>query len=78
MISQHDFNDLVATATEFIRSEGHRCVVSIDELLDELSDRLPLSEDTCTLLNLIVQLWDNPRIDQIPNGGIEFAWNENG
>ena len=78
MISADDFDDLLAVATEFIRSQGDGCLVSIGDLVDELGDRLPLSENTWTLLNVIGELWDNPHIDQVPCGWIDFAWNEEG
>jgi hypothetical protein len=52
--------DLVAAAREFIRSEGDSCIVSIGQLLDELSgefgDRLPVSLDTYKVLDLIETL----------------------
>jgi hypothetical protein len=48
--------DLVAAAREFIRGEG-RCVVSIWQMLDELSDkfgnRLPVSPNIYRALDLI-------------------------
>jgi hypothetical protein len=73
--------DLVAAAREFIRSEG--CVVSIYQLLDELTDkfgdRFQVPPDTYVVLNLIETLWDDPHIDQVPNtGSVEFAWNKKG
>lgn len=72
--------DVVAAARNFIRSQGHGCVVSIDELLEELSDKLgdgfPVSPDMLKLVDLIMTLWDDPRVDQVPGTGlIEFAWN---
>jgi hypothetical protein len=72
-------NDLVAAAREFVRSQGG-CVVSISELLDELSgkfgDRLPTSPDTYRVLDLIETLWADPHIDRVPDTAwIEFAWN---
>jgi hypothetical protein len=71
--------DLVVAAREVIRSEGG-CVVSIWQLLDELSDlfgnRFVVSPDTYKVLDLIETLWDDPHIDQVPGGGIEFALRE--
>jgi hypothetical protein len=74
--------DLVAAAREFIRGEGG-CVVSICQLLDELSDkfgdRFPVSPDTYKALDLIETLWADPHVDQVPyTETIEFAWNEKG
>jgi hypothetical protein len=75
--------DLVAAAREFIRSEGDGCIVSIDQLLDELSgkfgDRFPVSPDTYEVLDLIETLWADPHVDQVSHSGlIEFAWSEKG
>ena len=74
--------DVVAAAREFIRGEGG-CVVSICQLLDELSDmfgdRFPVSPDTYKALDLIQTLWADPHVDQVPyTESIEFAWNEKG
>ena len=79
----NDFDDLVAAACEFIRSEDDGCVVHISELLDELStkfgDRFRVSPETYKVLDLIWALWDDPHIEQVPGTGcIEFAWNEKG
>jgi hypothetical protein len=77
-----DFDDLVAAASEFIRRDGDGHVVSISELLDELShkfgERFPVSPDMEKLVDLIVTLWEDPHIDQPRRGWIEFAWNEKG
>ena len=59
------------------------CVVSIYQLLDELSgkfgDRFPVSPDTYEVLDLIETLWADPHVDQVPDMGlIWFAWNEQG
>jgi hypothetical protein len=76
-------DDVVAAAREFIRGEGEACVVSISQLLDELSDelgdRFPVSPDTYEVLDLIETLWADQHVDQVPEtGSIEFAWNEKG
>jgi hypothetical protein len=80
MLVTHD--DLVAAARELIRSEGDGCVVSIWELLDELSDkfgdRFGVSPDTDDVLRLIETLWADPEIHQVPDGWIEFGWNGGG
>jgi hypothetical protein len=75
-------NDVVAAAREFIRDEDG-CVVSICQLLDELSDmlvdRFPVSPDTYKALDLIETLWADPHVDQVPyTESIEFAWNKKG
>jgi hypothetical protein len=69
-------DDVVAAAREFIRGEGD-CVVSIWQLLDELTDkfgdRFPVSPDTYKALDLIETLWADPHVDQVPHGCIDFA-----
>ena len=74
--------DLVDAAREIIRHED-QCVVSITELLEDLShkfgDRFHFSLTMYQLVDLIETLWEDPHIDQVPNTGlIEFAWNESG
>jgi hypothetical protein len=73
--------DVAAAAREFIRSEGGY-VVSICQLLDELSDmfgdRFPVSPDTYKALDLIQMRWADPHVNQAPHGSIEFAWSEEG
>jgi hypothetical protein len=74
--------DYLAAAREFVHSQGG-CVVSIWELLDELSgkfgDPFPVSPDTYEVLELIETLWADPHIDQVPGTrSIEFAWNAKG
>jgi hypothetical protein len=73
--NEESFDQLVAAARAFIRNE-EGCIVSIGELLEGLSGRLSVPEDTYTVLNLIAELWDDPHIDQVPDtGDVEFAWN---
>src|ERR1700738_19403 len=63
-------DDVVAAVREFIRSEGHACVVPISVLLDELSDkfgdRFPASPDTYEGVDLIETVLgtcvDRPRV----------------
>ena len=59
-----DAPDLVAATREFIRREGHACVVSIYRLLDELSEmfgnRFVVSPDVYKVLDLIETLWADP------------------
>ena len=74
--------DLVVAAREFIRGEGG-CVVSIWQMLDELSDkfgnRLPVSPNIYRALDLLETLWADSHVNQVPNTeAIEFAWNEKG
>jgi hypothetical protein len=73
-------DDLVDAARELIRSHDDRCIVSIYDLLDELSDKFSdgflVSPDTHKLLNLIWMLWDEPHIYSPDLGGIEFVWDE--
>lgn len=62
-------------------SEGHGCIVSIGELLEELSDKFgdpfPVSPEMHKLVDLIVML--DPRVDQVPGTGlVDFAWNDKG
>ena len=37
-----------------------------------------MSPDVDMVLRLIWALWDDPHIDQVDDGSIEFAWNEEG
>jgi hypothetical protein len=57
-------------------------VISIDEVLETLrdtfGDRFPISDDTYKVIRIVNELWDDPHIDQIDNGGIEFCWNKRG
>jgi hypothetical protein len=70
--------DVLAAARAFIRSEDG-CVVSIFDLLDELSDELGDQFVAGQALWLIEELWADVHIDQVPNTGwVEFAWNEAG
>jgi hypothetical protein len=77
----HEVSDnLVAAACEIIRSEGDGCIISIDELLDKLSenfgDRFLMSSDTDKMLTLIRMLWDEPHIHNPEQGWIEFVWDD--
>jgi hypothetical protein len=68
----------LAAAREFIRSEDG-CVVSMSELLDELSDDVGEQFGAGQAVWLIEELWADAHIDQVPNTGwVEFAWNEAG
>ena len=74
----------VAAAREpTFAAEGHGCVVSIWELLDELSgkfgDRFPVSPDTYEVLDLIETLWARPaRRPGLREGMDPVRWNEKG
>jgi hypothetical protein len=77
------FRDVVAAQRDVIRDEDGGCVVSIGQLLEELSDKLGgrfvVSSDMHRLVDLIEELWADPHVDQVPHTGcIEFAWNEPG
>jgi hypothetical protein len=58
--------DLVAAAREKIRNRGDACIVSVFELLDELSaefgDRFSASSDTYLILDLVEALWADPHV----------------
>lgn len=74
--------DVVAAAREVIRAEEHRCVVSVSQRLDELGHRFGgkflVTSEMYQLVDLIETLWDEPHIEQVPYGRIEFAWDEVG
>jgi hypothetical protein len=71
--------DVYSAVRAFIRSQGDGCIVSMTQLLDELSETLGDQFGACRSLNLIETLWADPHIDQVPDTGwVEFAWNEVG
>lgn len=71
-------------AREFIRRRYDQdgCVVGIGELLEYLDDRFGeaagITGDVGLVLNLCVDLWADPHIDQVPGGWIDFCWHEAG
>jgi len=71
-------------AREFIRMrfEEDGCVVGIGEVLEHLDDRFGeaagITGDVWIVLNLCMDLWADPHIDQVPGGWIDFCWNEAG
>jgi hypothetical protein len=68
--------DVLAAAREFIRTQGG-CVVSIRELMNELTDELGDWFGVEQALTLIEALWDDPHVDQVHDAGlVEFAWSE--
>lgn len=77
--SMDRLNELLVAATEFVRAQAPY-VVSINEVLDELSDRFPdrfqVSDEVIEVFKLIAMLWDDPRIEAPHIGWIEFAWSE--
>jgi hypothetical protein len=74
-------DDVLAAARVLIHREGG-CIVSIWQLLDEMTDKFddqfPVSPDAYKALDLIETLWDDPHVNQVPHGWIEFSWNEKG
>lgn len=79
----YDEDQLVHVARERIRREGHACIVSIEDLLHELSeqfgDRFFLSDTVYNVLELIHTLSEDPHIDLVTDMGfIWFVWNEQG
>ena len=71
-------------AREFIRLRFQEdgCVIGIGEVLEHLDEvfgeRAGITSDVRTVLNLCVDLWADPHIDQVPGGWIDFCWNEAG
>ena len=71
-------------ARTFIRSEYDKngCVIGIWELLEHLDEvfgeQAGITSDVPTVLGLCVDLWEDPHIDQVPDGWIDFCWNEKG
>ena len=76
------FEELVAAAREFIRSEGGRAVETrevLEELNRKFGDRFPTCAPALTVLELIKALWADPDIDRVPDAAwAGFAWNERG
>lgn len=75
-----DDEELVAAAHNLIRESGDRNIVSISEVLDELSEkfdnRFLVTDDMRRLLWVIEELWMDPHIDRPNSDWIEFAWCE--
>lgn len=75
---------LVDSARAFIRQryEEDGCVVSISDLLNHFDERFGAAarptDDVPTVLGLCYELWEDPHIDQVHDGGIDFCWNEEG
>ncbi len=82
--AQDRWQAMFDAAREFIRCryEEDECVIGIGEVLEHL-DKLfgedsGLTSDVGTVLSLCVELWTDPHIDQVCDGGIDFCWNETG
>jgi hypothetical protein len=72
-------------AREYIRcydggSRHHGCgtVVSLDELLSEIDDLIPITPELQTVLSLFYDLWNDPNINPVDDDKIEFIWDEKG
>ena len=82
--SRDRWNAAFDAAREFIRGryEEDGCVVGIGEVLEHLDDRFGeaagITGDVGLVLNLCVDLWADPHIDQVPGGWIDFCWNKAG
>jgi hypothetical protein len=74
--------DVVAAARDLIWNYGEGRIVSVSQLLDNLSerfgDRFNVSPDVYKVLDLMATLQDEPQIDQSQSGWIEYVWNEQG
>ena len=86
--SRHQFAtdpELFVKAREFIRCydggsrhHGRGVVVTVDELLDELSSIMPITPEVHTIITLVNDLWNDPNIDPVDDDKIEFVWVEKG
>jgi hypothetical protein len=71
-------------AREFIRLQFREdgCITSVGEVLEHLDDRFGkaagITTDVSTVLDLCAALWEDPHIDQVPSGWIDFCWREKG
>lgn len=75
--------EVLAAARQIVHNAGHACIVSIWQLLDELTNHVgtqfKVTPEMHQLLDLIEALWADPHVDQVPaTGEVEFAWNEAG
>jgi len=74
--------DVVAAARDLIWNNGEGRIVSIFQVLDNLSqrfgDRFNVSPAVYKVLDLMGTLQDDPQIDQSQSGWIEYVWNEQG
>lgn len=78
------WNAIFDAARAFIRDQhaADGCVVGIGEVLEHLDERFGeaagITSDVTTVLNLCTTLWEDPHIDQVADGFIDFCWNEAG
>lgn len=78
------WNEAFDAARAFVRLryEEDGCVVSIGEVLTHLDECFVAADgftgDVTAVLNLCAALWDDPHIDQVRGGWIEFCWNQAG
>lgn len=78
------FEAAVSSARAFIhlQHDGGGGVVGIGEVLEHLDEvfgkDIGLTSDVGIVLNLITALWEDPHIDQVPGGWVDFCWNPAG
>ncbi len=71
-------------AREFLRLQFQEdgCVTGIREVLEHLDARfgrsVGMTTDVDLVLGLCATLWEDPHVDQVAEGYIEFCWNEVG
>lgn len=74
------FDQLFETARNLIRNADDHDLVTVTEVLDELSERFPqrfrVSSDTYEVLGLIAMLWQDPHIFNPGDDVIEFGWRD--
>jgi hypothetical protein len=69
--------EIFIAAREYIRSQGNACIVSISQLLEELSYTLDDGFGAGQVVRLTHELWADAHVDQIPESElIEFAWSD--
>lgn len=83
-INQSDWEMAFDASREFIRNtyEKEGCVVGIGEVLQHLDEvfgeAAGLTSDVGTVLSLCFELWADPHVRQVAEGGIEFFWTDAG
>ncbi len=71
-------------AREYIRLQFAEdgCVTGIREVLEHLDARFGrsagMTTDVDLVLGLCAALWEDPHVDQVAEGCIDFCWNEQG
>jgi len=58
------------------RFHGRSIVVSIDELLADLDDLIPVTPEVHAVITLIYDLWRDPHIEPADDDRIEFVYND--